>query len=52
MKENKTYEGKEILLDEQDEYIIALSIWSNGITIMIDKEEWKDIKKELQEALK
>jgi hypothetical protein len=51
MEKNKIYEGKEITLDEEDEHVVALSIWSNGITIMIDQEYWKDIKKELKEAL-
>lgn len=52
MNKNKTYDGEEIILDEADEETIGLTFLCNGVTIMIDRELWTNIKKELKEALK
>lgn len=48
---NKTYEGKEIIVDEKDKDTKAITFLGNGVTIMFDPELWDAIKKELIEAL-
>jgi hypothetical protein len=48
---NKTYEGKEIIVDEEDKDTKSMTFLGNGITIMFDPDLWDAIKKELIEAL-
>jgi len=51
MMKKKLYNGKEIVIDEEDNDVKSIHFIGNGVVLLFDKETYDAMKKELIEAL-
>lgn len=52
IKQKDFYQGGEIQIDQQkgDDDIVSITLFCNGVNLMMTREVWSSVRKELHEA--